>query len=233
MAGTGKRFFECGYKLPKPFLPLGNKTMIETVVDNLNNHQFYFTFVINNKQLNIAELSNKINKITSNFQIVEIDYTPQGPAESSLIGVEKTDIKLPLIITNCDQIIEDFNFNYFENFCNHTNADGILGVFHSCSPKNSYVKLSDNNEVINVKEKEVISNVATNGFHWWKKGLYFVESVNQMKRNQDTVNGEYYVSKSYNYMIQRGMKVVPFWYNMHFPIGTPIDYEAYKNSRNL
>jgi dTDP-glucose pyrophosphorylase len=84
-----------------------------------------------------------------------------------------------------------------------------------------------------VKEKEVISNVATNGFHWWKKGVFFVESVNQMKRNKDNVNGEYYVAPSYNYMIQRGMKVMPYAFNMHYPIGTPKDYETYKKLRGL
>jgi len=241
MAGLGKRFSDCGYKLPKPFLPLGNKTMIEYVIANLNqvnqfsHHSFFFTFIVNRKQLDITEFESKLNKIfnRSDYQIIDIDYVPQGPADSSLIGVVQTDIQLPLIITNCDQIIEDYNFALLEKFCEINAVDGVLGTFHSSSPKNSYVKLSDSNEVIDVREKEVISNVATNGFHWWKKGLYFVESVNQMKRNNDTVNGEYYVAPSYNYMIQRGMKVMPYAFNMHYPIGTPKDYEAYKAARHL
>lgn len=242
MAGLGKRFSDCGYELPKPFLPLGNFTMIEAVVNNLIgvngrnfSSPFYFTFIVNSKQLNIDDLTNKLNRILTpkDYQIVEVDYTPQGPAESALIGVVKTDIQSPLIITNCDQIIEDFTPELFNRFCEINNLDGAVGTFHSCSPKNSYVKLSDSNEVIDVKEKEVISNVATNGLHWWRKGLYFVESVNQMKRNKDVVNGEYYVAPSYNYMIQRGMKVMPYAFNMHYPIGTPKDYETYKKSRNL
>lgn len=242
MAGLGKRFSDCGYELPKPFLPLGERMMIQAVINNLLgingiNHgsQFYFTFVVNSKQLDVNKLSEAISLILHrrDYQIIEIDYTPQGPAESALIGVTKTDIQSPLIITNCDQIIEDFNFEMFKKFCEVNNVDGALGTFHSSSPKNSYVKLSDSNEIIDVKEKDVISNVATNGLHWWRKGLYFIESVNQMKRNKDVVNGEYYVAPSYNYMIQRGMKVMPYSFNMHYPIGTPKDYEAYKKSRNL
>lgn len=239
MAGLGKRFSDCGYRLPKPFLPLGHKTMIESVVANIQKgmaiSDFYFTFIINKNQLNEDDVFKAIQKqiLSTNFQIITIDYVPQGPAESALVGVEKTNIQEQLIITNCDQIIEDWNFDIFSKFCEINEADGVLGTFHSSSPKNSYVKLSDTNEVIDVKEKEVISNIATNGFHWWKRGLYFVESVNQMKRNNDTVNGEYYVAPSYNYMIQRGMKVMPFAFNMHYPIGTPKDYEAYKASRNL
>lgn len=237
MAGLGKRFSDCGYKLPKPFLPLGNKTMIECVIDNLNqsgHHYFYFTFVINMNQIDVGEFEDKLKKIPNlNYQIVFIDFLPQGPAESALLGVEKTDISLPLIITNCDQIIEDYNFELFSKFCKVNAVDGVLGTFHSSSPKNSYVKLSDTNEVIDVKEKEVISNVATNGFHWWKRGLYFIESVNQMRRNEDTVNGELFVAPSFNYMIKSGMKVMPFHFNLHYPIGTPTDYESYKKLKNL
>lgn len=243
MAGLGKRFSDCGYSLPKPLLPLGNRTMIQSVISNLlytqgggKNRDFYFTFVVNTQQIDINELYNNISVQLlpkETFQIIEIDYLPKGPAASALIGVEKIDIQLPLIITNCDQIIEDFDFQMLSRFCLVNEADGVLGTFHSSSPKNSYVKLNDSNEVIDVKEKEVISNVATNGFHWWKKGLYFIESVNQMKRNEDVVNGEYYVAPSFNYMIQRGMKVMPYAFNMHYPIGTPKDYEAYKASRNL
>jgi NDP-sugar pyrophosphorylase family protein len=241
MAGIGKRFSDCGYTLPKPLLSLGKYSMIECVIKNLFDKQmgfnksFYFTFIVNIKQLNENDIFKVINKQLPRdfFQIIPIDYLPQGPADSALIGAIKTDIESPLIITNCDQIIEDWNYDIFEHFCETNNADGVLGTFHSCSPKNSYIKLSDNNEIIDIKEKRVISNIATNGFHWWKKGLYFIESFNQMKRNEDTVNGEYYVAPSYNYMIQRGMKVLPFSFNMHYPIGTPIDYEYYKKLRNL
>lgn len=67
MAGLGKRFLDCGYELPKPFLPLGNKSMIENVIENLNHPDFIFTFIVNTKQLDVTELANKINQIISNY----------------------------------------------------------------------------------------------------------------------------------------------------------------------
>ena len=78
MAGLGKRFSDCGYELPKPFLPLGDKTMIQTVVENLAREEFYYTFVVNRKQLDVTELANKLNQVMTehDYQIVEIDYTP-------------------------------------------------------------------------------------------------------------------------------------------------------------
>lgn len=235
MAGLGKRFLDCGYKQPKPLLSLGKQTMIETVVKNLYHPSFNFTFIVNVNQIEPSELRDSLSKIspTVKFQIIETGYTPNGPAESAMLGIIETNYKKSLIITNCDQIIEDFNFDYFSNFCNTNKLDGALGVFSSYSPKNSYVRVSDNNEVIEVKEKEVISRIATNGLHWWKTGQYFIDSFEQMKSNDDKVNGEFYIAPSFNYMIKRGMKVMPYYFNLHYPIGIPADYESYKKLRNL
>jgi len=229
MAGVGRRFTDAGYTLPKLLLPLGGKTMIEAVVANLTNPNFNFIFVINNEQLNPKEILNLLPNVT----IVEVAGVPQGPAMSCMCASALINNDEKLIITNCDQIIEDFSYEALANFSDFNRVDGVLGTFHSASPKNSYMKVNDDNEVIEVREKQVISNLATNGLHYWTRGKYFVESVGQMIGNRDMVNNEYYVAPSYNYMIKRGMKVMPFWYNMHFPIGIPQDYENYKRDRNL
>ena len=36
MAGEGKRFKEAGYTFPKPLIEIGNKPMIQHVIENLN-----------------------------------------------------------------------------------------------------------------------------------------------------------------------------------------------------
>jgi NDP-sugar pyrophosphorylase family protein len=36
MAGAGKRFSDVGYTLPKPFIPVNGKPMVQSVVENLN-----------------------------------------------------------------------------------------------------------------------------------------------------------------------------------------------------
>jgi len=233
MAGMGKRFSEVGYVIPKPFLPLGKLTMIQSVINNIYNDEANFIFVVNESQINPKALELQISEITNKFELMIIDHVPQGPAMSCLIARNKINNNQPLIITNCDQIIEDLNYEYFNNFIQFHRLDGCIGIFHSSNRKNSYVKVNDNNEIVDIKEKVIISNLATNGFHFWKRGSYFVESSDQMIKNNDTVNGEYYVAPSYNYMIQSGMKVMPYNFNMHFPIGIPEDYENYKKLRKL
>ena len=233
MAGLGKRFADKGYAEPKSLLPMGKQTMVEAVVKNLYHKDLHFIFVVNNQSLDVKRLRAKLDKILKKYDLIEIDYVPQGSALSCMEAKKFIDNDTPLIAVNCDQIIEDWDFDAFTHYCDHHQPDGVLGTFFSTSPKNSYVKINDKSEVIETKEKVVISDLATNGLHYWKKGKYFVESVTEMVQNEDALNGEYYVAPSYNYMLAKGMKVMPFHFNMHFPIGIPEDYEAYRKARGL
>jgi hypothetical protein len=130
-----------------------------------------------------------------------------------------------LIIPNCDQIIKDWDQELFLSFARK--FDGVLGCFISSSPKNSYVKLDDGSFVTEVKEKEVISNIATNGLHYWKKARYFFESYEEMVSNNDRTNGEFYVAPTYNYLIEKKYKIGVYLFNQHFPLGTPEDLKKF------
>ena len=223
MAGAGKRFDN--YSLPKPLIDVNNKPMIQAVIENLNIDANYI-FIIQTLHKEKFGLDKTLNEICPGCKIVEVLEVTEGPACTALLA-EKFINEDPLIIVNCDQIIIDFRLDALIEFCNITQADGILGAFISSSDKNSYMKLNDNLEVIDVKEKIVISNVATNGLHFWKSGLDFIYSSKEMIKNKDTYNGEYYVAPSYNYLIKDGKKIKPFFYNLHIPIGTPEDLNKY------
>ncbi len=233
MAGLGKRFSDAGYATPKPLLPLGQDTMIEAVVKALRHENLRFIFVVNTNSVNPEELRKSLAKVISDFEIISIDYVPEGSAMSCMLAKDLIDNDTPLIIGDCDMIIEDFDFHKFKSFCELHKADGVIGTFFSESPKNSYVKINDKNQVTEAREKVVISNLATNGLRYWKKGKYFVDSVNEMIAVKDMTNEEYYVAPSYNYMLKKGMKIMPYHFNLHFPVGIPEDYENYKKMRNL
>ncbi len=227
MAGKSQRFFDAGYTVPKALLPIGRTSMIHAVLWNLRYENADYTIIINKNQITKDQLC------LLGVNVIEIDYVPSGPACSALLAREYVNNDVPLIVTNCDQIIEDLNMELFLSYCETNNLDGCLGTFHSTSPKNSYVKVNEKNEIIELREKQVISNTATNGFHYWKSGILFVKSTEELIASGKTVNGEYYLSETFNNLIACGKKLMPFQFNLHYPIGTPEDYESYKALRNL
>ncbi len=226
MAGAGKRFSDVGYTIPKPFIPVNGKPMVQSVVENLNINGKHI-FIIQKQHSVGGSLQTFLNTISPNCIIIEIDELTEGPACTALLAENYVDDS-PLIIVNCDQMIHDFDVNKLVEFSNINNADGVLGAFISTSKKNSYMKLDPQGEVIEVKEKIVISNTATNGLHFWKNGHDFIKSAKEMIMNHEKYNNEYYIAPTYNYLVKTGKKILPYFYNLHFPIGTPEDLKKYK-----
>lgn len=228
MAGNGQRFLDNGYNIPKPLIPvISDKPMIISVIDNLFIDDAIYTFILNKSSTKSLIIENIIKNRLPNSNIIYTNEVTDGPARTALLAKNYIDNK-ELIIVNCDQMIHDFNINYLIEFSKINNADGILGAFISSSNKNSYMKLDPNGEVIEIKEKIVISNIATNGLHFWKNGLNFINNAYEMINNNEKYHGEYYIAPTFNYLIKNGGRVLPYFYNLHFPIGTPDDLKKYK-----
>ena len=99
---------------------------------------------------------------------------------------------------------------------------------------NSYAKIQ-NGYVIEIKEKEVISEHSLNGVHYWRKASFFVNSAKEMiSKNDRAPNGEFYIGPTYNYMINKGYKIG--YFNLekehHYSLGnvTDLDY-FFKNEK--
>ena len=228
MAGEGRRFSDVGYDKPKPLIDVLGKSMIQAVIDNLQLNSFEGNriFIIQKSHEKEFNLSAIIEMYCPKAIIVQIDGVTEGPACTALIAKKFID-KEPLIIVNCDQIIDDFSVRDLKEFARINGADGVLGAFISTSKKNSYMQLDPNGEVTDVKEKIVISNTATNGLHFWSNGLDFVLSAEKMIEQNERYNNEFYIAPTYNHLIKEGKKILPFFYNLHFPIGTPEDLKKY------
>jgi len=221
-AGRGSRFNNSEYTAPKPLIRFESKSMIEHVIENLNSENVKFYIITRFEH----DLKRELSKY-SNVTVIEINYYTDGPATTSYLVKNLLDPNEELIVTNCDQIIEDWDEKYFLELSRK--YDTSLGCFYSDKPYNSYVKLDENGLVIDIKEKQVISNIATNGLHYWKKAKYFFKSYDEMILNKDSVNGEYYIAPSFNYILKDGLTIGIYMFNKHYPIGTPEDLKNYLN----
>lgn len=223
IAGLGTRFKKRGIA-SKPLALVKGIPMINRVVYNLGFHEY--CFIINKEDKSKADLIKAIKQVPKSI-FYETEET-EGAA-CTVLKAKEFITSSPLMVINCDQIIEDYSNIMLEYFVQKYKPDAVLGVFTSISPKNSYVKLNEKGEITETKEKEVISNIATNGLHYWTNGLDFVKSAEKMITSKDKHNGEYYIAPTFNYMIEEGKKVLPYFYNLHFPIGTPEDLERYES----
>jgi len=230
MAGAGSRFAKAGYTFPKPLIEVHGKTMIQTVVDNLkiNAHYIYLVRKEHYDQYNLAHM---LKMITPECTIVIVDKLTEGAACTTLLAKEHINNDMPLLIANSDQFVEWDSVEFMYSM-SAGNIDGGMLTFESVHPKWSYVKLDDKGYICDLKEKQVISNIATVGIYHWSKGSDYVKYAEQMIKKDIRVNGEFYVAPVYNEAIADGKKFRPYNVDKMWGLGTPEDLNYFLENYN-
>jgi len=225
MAGAGSRFEKAGYTFPKPLIDVRGKPMIQWVIDNLNLEAKYI-FIVQKSHFEKYNLKETINNFCPNNEIVQIDGITEGAACTTLLAKQYIDVDEPLIIANSDQFVE-WNNEEFIYSCSTSDLDANILTFKSTHPKWSYVKLNDLGYVTEVAEKKPISDIATVGIYYWRKGSDYVKYTEQMIDKNIRVNNEFYVCPVFNEAIQDNKKVRTYNIDKMWGLGTPEDLEHF------
>jgi len=246
MAGKGQRFLDAGFTDPKPFIKIGNKPMIQRVVENLipyEPHRFIFLARREHEKYIKQHMSFATD-------IIYVDEVTEGAACTVLLAKELIDNHLdPLIIANGDQMCkwndnnqivndeedcvywkESNNIQDMINYFVTNNYDAGIATFNDNHPRWSYVKVGLGGDVCEVAEKKVISNDATVGVYYFSAGSLFVRNAEEMIRLNKRVNNEFYVCPVFNEFVEQ-LSVGIYPVDQMFGLGTPEDLE--KNKRYI
>lgn len=229
MAGAGSRFSIAGYTFPKPLIDVNGKPMIQVVVDNLNIDAKYI-YIVRTEHRYKYNLDTLLKLITPNYEIIEVSELTEGAACTTLLASSLIDNEKPLLIANSDQYIE-WNSSEFMYKMNESDADGGILTFKSTHPKWSFVKVDNYGFVSEVAEKKPISDLATVGIYYWKKGSDYIKYTNQMINKNVRVNNEFYVAPVYNEAISDNKKVKVFNVKKMYGIGTPEDLDYFLKNK--
>jgi len=224
MAGAGSRFSDAGYVFPKPLIDVNNKPMIQTVVENLGIDANYI-FIVQKEHREKYNLDSMLNLIAPDCTIVEVDGVTEGAACTTLLASEFIDNDKPLFIANSDQYVEWDSLDFFYKM-QARQADGGIVTFKATHPKWSFAEVDDG-LVKRVAEKDPISDNATVGFYYFRKGSDYVNSAKSMIEQDIRTNGEFYVAPVFNTAIDDGLRIFAHEAAANWGLGTPEDLEAY------
>ena len=225
MAGAGSRFEKAGYTFPKPLIDVNGEPMIKVVTDNLN-VDANFIYIVQKNHREKYNLDTLLNLISPNCKIVEVDGLTEGAACTTLLAKKLIDNDQPLLIANSDQFIE-WDSNEFFYKMNETNAEGGIVTFRSTHPKWSFAKINEEGLVTEVAEKNPISDIATVGVYYWKRGSDYVKYAEQMIEKNNRVNNEFYVCPVFNEAIKGKTKIRIFEIEKMWGLGTPEDLNVF------
>jgi len=131
-----------------------------------------------------------------------------------------------LVMANSDQYVE-WNSNECMYAFTADEIDGGIISFEATHPKWSYARVGDDGFVKEVAEKKVISNEATVGIYYWKKGSDYVKYAEDMIAKDIRVNNEFYVCPVFNQAIEDNKKIKVKRVDRMWGIGTPEDLDNF------
>lgn len=236
MAGLGQRFSAAGFTMPKPLIDVLGKPMIQWVVENLKpkSRASHFTFICNQQHLVDYQLETFLSSIAPGANVIPVPKVTEGAACTVLLAQTSFGKDRPVLIANSDQWIES-DIDQFLDAADKERSDGFIMTFPANETKWSYAKVNADGFVTAVAEKDPISEHATVGIYYFRRGSDLVRCAESMIEKNIRTNGEFYVCPIYNELIAERKRVRLFEIRreaMH-GLGTPEDLARFLASEQI
>ena len=219
MAGKGTRL-ENYDSFPKPLVKILGKSIVEWSIETLGLDGNYI-FCCKKEHIEKYSIDKVLKKIVTDCEIISIDFQTKGPVESILEAENLINNDEELLISDTDHYLE-WDHEFFNNKIRKMNIDGCTMIFPDKYnlKKSSFVKLDNKGFVIESAEKQVISNIATVGVHYFKKGSDFVKYANEMISKKMSYNNEFFITPIYNLFAKDKKKILTYPIKKMWPLGS-------------
>lgn len=246
MGGKGTRFSEAGYKLNKACIPTTDRhtgktlPMVVCAMKDMPGTERPENKIICVDR-DFHEENGTEAVIREHFPNTRFihDHVMLDQAFGCFLAREFLQSDEELFIGACDNGI-DFNQEAFAQakkeadvlMISHTNDENI----ERKPEAHSWARLESptSTRIKEISLKKTVSDNpmqdhATTGMFWFRRSSDFLEQLEKMIWNKDTLDGKYYVDKVLQYCIDAGLKV--HYFDVKFLCwGTPVDYENYENT---
>jgi dTDP-glucose pyrophosphorylase len=230
MGGIGQRFRDKQFNIPKPLIEIYRRPFfywaarcIEKYADVVT-----LTFIILKAHDGQFNLSDKIYSFFPNAHVVTLDKLRNGPVFSCLESIPFLDSKYPVVFQDCDHVFlanalwtQDNTTHNKESF-----NDGIILTFQSKDPSFGYCITDDQGNVLQTKEKKVISNDAICGAYFFSRVTDFKQYSEKLiqTHKEKKREGELFLSDIIRIMIEENKNIKRVKTTFHLSFGTPERY---------
>ncbi|MCD7878790.1 MAG: glycosyltransferase family 2 protein [Candidatus Gastranaerophilales bacterium] len=204
MAGSDKDFCEKGY--PQYLIEIQNKPMIQRTIEHLETVGDNITCIIRKEDQDKYFLGDTLKILSSKCKIIEVAGNTKGAVCSALFAIDEINNDEELLLINGSQLIKTDIKPAIDDF-RARNLDGGIVTINAVHPKYSSVLLDENKFVIQTSEKRPISNVASTGCCYFKRGSDFVGAAFSAIEKDVNTQGQYYISSTFKEMILNNRKI--------------------------
>jgi NDP-sugar pyrophosphorylase family protein len=244
LSGSGQRFADAGYKLPKPLITVHGKPIIEWVVA-MYPGEHDFIFIAREDHLAETELETVLRRLAPYGRVLGIAPHKKGPAHAVVQAAELIDKKQPVVVSYCDFFM-NWNYENFKASCRDEGWSGSIPCYtgfhpHLLHEKNVYagcrvetVETKIQKRLLEIKEKFSFEQDKSKGWHsagnyHFQSGEVLLHYANELIKSNQSLNGEFYMSLVYPLMLADGLHIGVYDHIPHFcQWGTPSDLQEYE-----
>ena len=209
MGGLGSRFRKAGYTVPKYMIEAKGKTLFEWSMISLDGYKKdvnqYIFIAMKEEGIDIEGfIKGKCQELEIvNYHLILLDYLTDGQATTATLAEKYWNQEHALLIYNIDTYVEPGQMNSEE-----LKGDGFIPCFKAEGDHWSFVRLDDQGRVVEIKEKQRISDHCTLGAYYFKTcGLYKKLYDEYYSEEKNLVKGEKYVAPLYDYLLSKGGEI--------------------------
>lgn len=196
-----------GQKYPICLTEHKGSSVLEHITENLCGLEpFNVSFAFLENHIKKFHLDNIAKVLFHKSHVVQFPESTQGSACTALYAANTLSQEQPLLIISTNEIVE-IQYKSVVDYFDRKGYDGGLLTFSSLHPRYSYVRLDDEDQVIEVAQQSPISKHATAGVFWYKSTRDFIEAAKLSILKGATTNKNYYIAPVFNQMILRQKKI--------------------------
>ena len=238
--GIGSRFKKQGISTSKPLIAPNGESFLSHVFSMYPEVKDPL-IILNKDDKQINEILLEINKLKPDSQIVKISQHKLGPSYTIWEARNYINLQKKIIVNYIDFYA---CWNWHDMYDQLSNNEGSILTYTGNHPhmlrntKYAYVKLKANTLISDIKEKESFTTSpmfenASAGVYGYKTGAILLDALKYQISNNLTVNGEFYNSLSFKYLLEEKMKVGNINAQHFFQWGTPEDLLDWQNFFHL
>ncbi len=231
IGGIGQRFKDLGYKKPKALINIYGKPIISYLLDNLNTDNIDYILIPYNKEYQNYRFEGFLTKHYPNLNLkfVCLQNNTRGAAETINIGINKINEErdIPVLCLDSDSF-------YTCDIISQWNGENCIFSFEDKreNPIYSYVKTSHNNKIVDIKEKEKISDNACTGAYGFSSIMELKKYTSKIIEENITQKSEFYTSGVIKEMINDDLffKNKTISQSNFICLGTPLQLKFFYNN---
>ena len=226
MGGLGERFRKAGYTVPKYEIEARGKSLFEWSMLSLKDFwQERFIFLVRAEDRAKSFIEEQCKKLgVENIYIVELDHLTKGQAETAMYAHEDWDAEASMLIYNIDTYVEPGHLKMSD-----MTGDGAIPCFYAEGTHWSFVRLDESGHVVEVREKERISDHCSLGAYYFRSCNLYADLYRRFYVEGSPEISEQYIAPMYNVLLADGgdVRLIEIAREAVHVLGTPAELKMF------